>query len=127
MNPFELYKALYNKTKPNVEHIESGINICINQWLSLIPSQVPNAKELVDHFFYISPRNYYYLLYFGVRGSFAFKKKPTALDMNEDLLLRKVQYILGWTDREIQLSSAVLKETILKDKDKWMELLAVQE
>ena len=126
MNPFELLKSLYGKTKPNVQGLELGANIALNQWLSLVPQQCRKVSGLMDYFFYISPEHYYYLLYFTVTGPFTFVKKPKSEDMSQSLLLSKVQYILGWTDRELKLNRAVLKETILKDEAYWKNQLGIK-
>ena len=126
MNPWLLLKALFEKTKPNVQGLELGANIALNQWLSLMPTQVRKVSPLIDYFFYISPEHYYYLLYFTVTGPFTFVKKPKSEDMSQSLLLSKVQYILGWTDRELYLNSRVLKETILKDEVYWRSQLGVK-
>lgn len=126
MNPYELLKCLFSKTRPNVDDIQIVTNITINKWLSLSgPAKV--ASELVDYFFYISPKHYYYLLYFSIPiGRLNFRPIPKVVDKSDNLLLSKVQYILGWTDREIQLSRQILKETVLKDKTKWMTVLGVE-
>ena len=125
MNPFELLKALFTKSKPNVQGLELGINIVINQWLSLMPEQARKVATLVDYFFYINPIHYYYLLYFNVQGRMNFVKKPKSEDISDNLLLLKVQTITRWTDREMYLNSAVLKETILKNESYWKQQLGV--
>ena len=126
MNPYELLKALFGKTRPNVDNLELGINIVLNQWLSLMPDQARKVAPLVDYFFYINPTHYYYLLYFNIQGRLNFVRKPKSEDMSQNLLLEKVRYILGWTDREMMLNRQVLKETILKDEAYWKNQLGIK-
>ena len=126
MNPYDLYKALFSKQKYNVEGLELGSNIAINQWISLT-GEATNVSNLMDYFFYISPKHFYYLLFFHIKQKqIPYVKKPKASDMNDNLLLNKVAYILGWTDREMMLNRRVLKETILKDEAYWKNQLGVK-
>ena len=126
MNPYDLYKALFSKQKYNVEGLELGSNIAINQWISLTDDAI-NVSSLMNYFFYLSPKHFYYLLFFHIRyKQIPYVKKPKSLDMSNNLLLNKVAYILGWTDRELKLNRAVLKETILKDEAYWKNQLGIK-
>ena len=126
LNPYDLYKALFSKQKHDVEGLELGSNIAINQWISLTDDAI-NVSSLMNYFFYLSPKHFYYLLFFHIRyKQIPYVKKPKSLDMSNNLLLNKVAYILGWTDRELKLNRAVLKETILKDEAYWKNQLGIK-
>ena len=125
MNPFDLLKAIYTKTPVNLDGIEVWVNIQLCKWLASNKNVTHIVAELVPYMFYIEPKHFYYMLWLTIpKQAMIYPPKKSDKDLTEDLLLAKVQEILGWSERDVQMNRSVL-DLVLKDKAYWAEQLGV--
>ena len=125
MNPYELLRSIYEKTKPQVTGLETWHNIQLCKWLSQNTIITSTVARLIPYMFYVEPAHFFYLLWFSVpKQAMVHPPKKVTVDMNDSLLLNKVQDILQWSPREMELNKSVLNH-VLKDEQYWIEQLGV--
>lgn len=129
MNPYELYKCLYNKNQPDTTLL-NNINMLIgmNKWLSTDKRVCGIAKRIVPFLFYINPLHYYYLLYFSIPKQAVpqFYKIAKSEEIKEDPLVLKIKHVLGWSNADIEKNKEVLKRDILGNRKYWCDQLGVE-
>ena len=52
--------------------------------------------------------------------------KLTSEEPIEDPLLKRIQSLMCWSDREMQLNMQLLENTVLKDKANWKSELGIK-
>ncbi len=117
-NPFDLLKTVYTKDKVCPRFEDVGILIWLNTYLSLDKNSLTIVKDLSPYLFYVSPRHYFYLLYFSISYSSRppFLKKPAKKPVKENALIDRIQLLLGWSNREMRLNYHIIEQLFLKDK-----------
>lgn len=117
MTPYELLKAIYNKTDYKLDKPDISTCILLNKWLSYEPCNLLIVKSLIPLMFYIEPENYIKLLYIKIpkKYKFTFYKKSEKEKIKEDKLVKKIQYILNWSDKDLDKNSSII-EILLKDR-----------
>jgi len=117
---FNLVRALYRK-QGNSQLIDTGLIITLNKWLSFDKENLAILKQFLQYLFWIDPIHYFYLLYFKLPYKwecFIDKVDAEKLEEPEDELLDKIQYIMGWSKRELNYNVPLLN-IILKDRKHW--------
>ena len=114
MNKFlDILNTLYKKDKV-CYNVTLGECIALTKTLVKDINNIKALSKCIDYLFYIDPNHYFYLLYFNIpRKNFIPKliqiEKQT---VKEDKLLNKIQYVLGWSNRELNFNKRILEFTI---------------
>jgi len=121
-NFFNVIRSLYTKNT-NSETISQELCPTLIKWLSFDKTTIRYLKTLIPFLFYIEPQHFYYLLFFTLPKSSVpyFKKKDIKKEQEEKKLVEKIQYILNWSDRELQFHKNVIQKLILPNKKYWCE------
>jgi len=127
MTPFELIEIIYQKTPlPNCDY-DTQICFTVSKYLSMDPNESSKVKRIMDYIFYIEPKHYIYLLYLCISKNPhpPYLKITKSKEKKPNKILEKVQYILNWTNREMQVNDKLLS-LIFKDEKKWKQELAIK-
>ena len=127
MNLFNIYKAIYQKTiQP--EPVNNGILIVLNKWLSQDKDNLLVLRKIIKYLFYIEPLHYYYLLFFNIPRKYEapYVKKIVSLEEQEPELVKKIQYELGWSTKELSYNQSILEKTVFKNSKYWREQLGLE-
>ncbi len=128
MKPSDYIECIYEKNGIIKEVEDAWAPFYLNKIFIQNPKNAEVMNRIIEYCVYLTPTQYFYLLYilipkqYGVRYSYPAKK--TEAD-EEDKLIAKIRYILGWSVREFELNRKQLEATILKDKDYWCSELGV--
>ncbi len=117
-SPFDLLKILYTKNKAYSHFEDVGILFWLNTYLALDRKNLNTIKELAPFLFYVNPRHYFYLLFFSIPYSAnpPYLKKPAKTPVKENVVVKRIQSVLGWTNREVRFNYPILEKIFLKDK-----------
>lgn len=129
MNFFETLKSIYRKDKKGLpEKYDTQLGITLTKWLSFYYPNVTYLKNIIPYIFYLEPEHYFYLLYCSVpkKQEVPFVKKPPTSEEEKNPLLSKLQYILGWSDKDLIYNMPILKQTVLKNEEYWKIELGVK-
>lgn len=121
MNFFDLIKTFYSKERIDYP-VDMSSNIACNKWLSLDKQNIAILNKLLPFLFYIEPKHYFYLLFFSIaKGRVPFLKKiEKQKEEKENKLLKEIQRVLCWSDRELEMAKPFLSDI---DEKHWkMEL-----
>ena len=126
-NFYAIINMLYNKKKIAINP-DTSLNLTLSKWLSYDKNNLACLKKILKYQFSISAKHYFYLLFFNIPKKFKapFLKKITKEKPKENKLLDKIQYVLGWSKKDILKSREVLNLTILTDKKYWKKELGVK-
>ena len=125
MQFFDIISNLFYKGKEIPEMNTSWV-ITLNKWLSRDRHSIGCIKRCLPYALYIEPIHYYYLLYLSLpKRKPPYIKKLTKVKEKDNKLLDKVQYILGWSDRELKYNERILSKTVLQNKKYWKKELGV--
>jgi len=127
MNFYDIINMLYTKKKIDINP-DTSLNLTLSKWLSYDKSNLLTLKKILKYQFSISAKHYFYLLFFNITKKFKapFLKKITKEKPKENKLLDKIQYVLGWSKKDILKSREVLNLTILTDKKYWKKELGIK-
>ena len=121
MNFFDIIKSIYSKNS-SVYDIDAGLTITISKWLSYDRKNLNILTKLLRYQMYISPKHFYYLLFFSVpRGYPPFLKKIEKVNIKENIVYEKIGYVLQWSKRELNLNTIVL-DNVIKPKLKYWKM-----
>jgi len=127
MNFYDIINMLYTKKKIDINP-DTSLNLTLSKWLSYDKLNLLTLKKILKYQFSISAKHYFYLLFFNITKKFKapFLKKITKEKPKENKLLDKIQYVLGWSKKDILKSREVLNLTILTDKKYWKKELGIK-
>lgn len=128
MNYLDLLKTIYVKEKvaTELDKIDVGFCISLTKTLSKDKDNLPVLKQLVDYLFYISPEDYFYLLYFSIpKKSFIprtmkFEKEKES----EDKFLDFLRDIFQYGEREMKIFKEEIQQ-IMDNKKEWKKELGI--
>ena len=120
MNFFDIIRNIYQKKK-EIPEFNNGFAIVINKWLSQDKDNISPLKSILKYMFYIEPEHYYFLLFFNIpkKNRVPFFKNKKEKKVEETELVKKIQYILGWSNRELEHSRSMLEATVLTEPSYW--------
>jgi hypothetical protein len=126
MEFFDIIRNLYIKNK-QLPEITNGMLIILNKWLSWDKNNLKALHRLLPYLFYIEPLHYYYLLFFNIpkKPVVPFLKKIDIKEKEKDELINKIQYVLGWSNKELSHNIDILRQVILPRKEYWKEELGL--
>ena len=125
MNFFDIIKSIYSKNSYTYE-IDNGLIITISKWLSFDRKNLTILTNLLQYQMYINPKHFYYLLFFSIpRGRPPFLKKIAKVDIKENIVYEKIQYVLQWSKRELSRNIVVLDKVIKPKLKYWKTQLGV--
>lgn len=115
-------KTIYTKEKLEVV-LDNSTILGLNKVLSKEESNIQALKKIIPFLFYISAENFFYLLYFIIpqRGYVPKTFKTEKEEEKEDKLIDRIQYTLGWSNRELSYNKKILESCI--DRDYWKQKL----
>jgi len=121
MNIFETIKNIYQKNNKEISNIERWECIALNKWLSFDKDNLNILNKLLPYLFYVEPKHYYYLLFFNIPKKYKvpYLKYIKGVDKKEDKFINKVEYILGWSKKEMDKNLRVVKQVI--NKKEWQD------
>ena len=127
MNFFDIIRDIYLKSKRPLPKIDIPFLIPINHWLSYDRNNLPYLKRVLPYLFYIEPIHYFYLLYFNIpkTSRVPFLKKIEKEKIIDDKLLSKIQYVMKWSNKELNLNKPIL-EKVLTNKKYWENEVGIQ-
>lgn len=127
MNPYELLKSIYLKTKLDDTKLEIWHCIVLTRWLSGDRNCSSIVRDLLPYMLYLTPNHFFCLLYLSVPkvNKFPFNKLPKELNIEQNPLLVRVKSLLNWSNREVRLNYKIIEQTILKNEDYWKAELGV--
>jgi len=121
---YNIIKSIYMKV-PVTEQFDSGTMIGITNTLRYDVSNIKILKNMIDMLYYLEPRHYLTLLILLIpkKEQVPWLKKVTLQTTEFDSLLGKIQYVLGWTDRELEIYKPYLHNI---DREYWSKQLGVK-
>lgn len=124
-NYLDLLNSIYTKEKKAVNY-DIGISIALTKTLAKDKDNLEAIKKCVPFLFYLSPLHYFYMLYFNIPKKTYIPKmlKIENEEITENKLYSKIQYVLGWTNRELKLNEKILDRVI--EQETWKKELAVK-
>lgn len=129
MNPiFEAITAIYKKDPKEIE-VNVSMVLTITKWLSYNCDNLEILQGIFPFIFYISPQHYYYILWLNIpeKSKVPYLKKYLEdKEETESELVKKIQRILGWSNRELLLHKKIINDVILKDGEKWKERMGIK-
>lgn len=112
----DLFLSLYNKNKMNLDRVDTGMMIGLSKWISNDPLNLSWLKKIIQYQFYINPRHYFYMLYFGIRKEY--REYPFAgvkkLKKEENVFYDKLKYLFNWSEKEFQFNKPILEHLNLR-------------
>jgi len=126
-NFYSIINMLYTKKKVDIKP-DTQLNLTLSKWLCKDKDNLEKVKNLMKYQFSISPKHFFYMLYFSIPKKFKapFLKKITKEKPKENKLLDKIQYVMGWSKKDMLKNKEVLNLTILTDKKRWKKELGVK-
>jgi hypothetical protein len=126
-NPFDYIKSIYAKDRKITFVSEQWIPIYLNKTLIQDKDNAEAIEKAIEYCLYLSPTNYFYLLYLLIPGKLSYRITPIKKigEPEVDALVEKVKYILGYSNKEYELNRRQIEKTILKDREFWESELAV--
>ena len=123
-NLFDLIGALYHK-KVNTSLVSQELLPVLVKWLSWDSVNISYLKSLIPFLFYIDAQHFYYLLFFTLpkRERIPRLQKLDKKKEEESELVKKLQYVLDWSNAELKANYKILNQVILNNKDYWEEEL----
>lgn len=129
LNFYDILKSLYTKEKvSNLEELDIGLCLGLTKWLSQDSSNLPILQEVYPFVYYLKPINYYYVLYLSLPKKYKipyFTKLPKETEPKDNKLLKEVQRILNYSDREMEFHSKLFEHLILKNDKYWRKELGL--
>jgi len=120
-----LIKSIYTKEPVVIEKLDLGMMIGVTNMLRYDISNIKVLKNMIDMLYYLEPKHYLTLLILLIpkKEQVPWLKKVTLQTTEFDSLLGKIQYVLGWTNRELEIHRPYL-QTI--DREYWSKQLGVK-
>jgi len=127
--PFDFIRAIYSKDK-SIRYVnEQWVPIYLNKALSQDKDNSEAIGKAVEYCLYLTPTNYYYLLFLLIpkKSNYYIKPVKKAVEEEPDLLVEKVKEFLCWSDREYKINKREFDKAILGNRDYWETELAVEQ
>jgi hypothetical protein len=120
MKPLDVLHVLYTKNFEAIT-VEEWYPLYFSKVLSQDKDNADALNKILEYCFYISAQHYYYLLYFFIPKKFIYSKKllKKTEEIEEDKLISKIKYILGWSEREFRLNKKAIEHEILTNREYW--------
>lgn len=126
MDLFGMIKSIY--TKVPVEYDMAVSPVVLTKWLARDKDNIEVLKLLTPYHLHLDPKHYYYMLFIHI----PYKAKPpyfgkgvTKKKKKANKMVDKVQEVLGWSNRELELEMNFVDKNILSDKKKWKKELGL--
>ncbi len=111
---FDILKSIYSKSKIDLE-LDIGMNIALCKWLSYDTDNLPYLARIVPFLYYMAPKRFFYLLYTSIppKPRTPFLKRILKEKVKkEGKLYEKIQYVLGWSKKELDYNKPILNKII---------------
>ena len=127
MNYLDVLKTIYTKEKLQ-EVDDVGFCISLTKTLGKDSDNLPALKQVSQYLFYINPLHYFFLLYISIpRKSFIPKlPKIEKIEIEEDPLLKEVQSIFQWSNKETSYYLELMRDIFIPNKKEWEEELGIE-
>jgi hypothetical protein len=111
---FNILKNIYLKNLSDKPIVSQSDLIVINRFLSLDKVNLKYLKILVSYLFYLTPINYFYLLYLVIpkRNKVPYHKNITKIKIKENKQFNDIQLLLEWSDRELEYYKFILEKIL---------------
>lgn len=127
-NFFDIIKAIYQKTKVDFT-ADTSLCLIMTKVLSREKNNLPILKQILQYQFYIEPQHYFYLLFLGIPKQYRvpfFKKIAKEKPKTESKVVEKIKYVLGWSQREVELNREIIDKIILPEQKYWKMQLGIK-
>ena len=124
----DLVKSIYRKQPMKLEDAaDLGLCLGLTNIFKLNPLNSNILKKLSYYIFFVEPRHYLILLFLLIpyQQYVPFYNAIKKQENKKDKLYEKIKYVLGWSDKELQLHTSLLNKVI--DREYWCNELAVKE
>ena len=120
MTPNDVIRSIYTKDN-RITQAEEWYPLYFTKLLSQDVDNVNAINRIIEYCFYISSQHYFYLLYFFIPKKFQYNIKyiKKLEEKEEDKLINKIKYILGWSEREFRLNKKIIEHEILTNREYW--------
>lgn len=107
----DLFLSVYNKNKLDLARVDRSMMIGLSRWLSNDPLNLKWLSRILEYQFYIDPKHYFYLLYFGIRKEYMKYPYGTAKKQKkeDDIFLDRLKEIFNWSEKELEYNRPLLK------------------
>ena len=124
---FDILNMMYTKKKVDIKP-DTSLNITLGKWLSYDKSNLASLKKLLKYQFYINPKHFFYMLFFAIpkKSRAPFLKKIGKDKEKENKLIDKIQYVLGWSNKELSNNMSVLTSCLLTNEKYWKRELGIK-
>ena len=128
MKLFDVLKTIYTKGRDKPENVDMGMCIVLTKFLSYCPDNKEVLNELIPMMYWIEPQHYFALLYTKIprKSRMPFYKMSKKDKVEEDKLIKKIQYVMGWSNRELQSNMEILEMYIIDEEDNLKRELAIE-
>ena len=123
---WDIYKAIYQKTKLPEFDYDVGTCIVISNWIAKDTSQTLKVKNILPYLFYIEPKHYIYLLYASITKKYQIPRFPKKKKVKEkdNKVYNRMKDLLGWSDRELKFQSNILDQVV--DQKHWKKEFGIK-
>ena len=127
MNFYEVINMLYTKKKIKISP-DTSLNLTLSKWLSWDKSNLTALKSILKYQFTVSPKHFFYMLYFAIPKKFKapYLKKIGKIEEKEDKLLEKVQYVLEYSKANMRKTNTVINLIVGQNSSYWKKELGVK-
>lgn len=115
---YNIFQSVYSKRiTEDLNRLDKGMMIGLTKWLSNDHMNLKWLSKIIQYQFYIEPKHYFYLLYFGIR-----KCKPFYLSTfkktkkEEDGFEEKLKRVFNWSQRELEYNMPLINFLSLREK-----------
>jgi hypothetical protein len=128
MIPLDYIKSVYTKDGKIKKVDEQWVTFYLNKCLIQDKDNAERMSMAMQYCLYLSPTHYFYLLYMLIPKKFNYTVKSTkkAQEPEEDKLVDKLKYIMGWSTKEYESNKKQITATILNNREYWEKELGVQ-
>ena len=126
MNPNDVVRSIYTKDRREIQ-AEEYFPYYFSKVFSQDPDCANALNQILEYCFYISAQHYYYLMYFFIPKKFNYNIKDIKKleEADEDKLLIKIKYVLGWSNKELKTNKKLIDTEFLSNREYWEQELGV--
>jgi len=127
MKPFDYINAIYGKTYAIRHSVDAWACPYLNKTLIQDKNNAEALSKAIEYCFYISDLHYYYLLWCLIpRSSNTYLDRASKPEEDEeDPLIDKLIYVLGWSRKEYELNKSIINKVIIPNRDYWESELGI--
>ena len=127
INFWDIIKSIYTKKKIDINEVESFSNIGLVKYLSFDKDNLLSLSRIAEFSYYIAQDSLFYLIWLSIpykANTPYLKVYNRNIEVEDNELYKKIQYILNWSNRELDYNKNILNKVI--DNSIWNKKLGLK-